>query len=59
VLYNRTEHCQGFFICQVKLAEETYRAMHNKYNARAFPVQHSASLPLKTHKNITRKLVLP
>jgi len=33
--------------------------MHNKYNAQTFPVQHSAFLPLKTHKYITRKLVLP
>ena len=54
LLYNRTQHSRGLFgeACKRDFLEQRTTNITRK----TFHVQHSVSLPLKTHKNITRKL---
>ena len=54
LLYNRTQHSRGLFgeACKRDFLEQRTTNITRK----TFHVQHSVSLPLKTHKNTTRKL---
>ena len=55
LLYNRTQHSRGLFgeACKRDFLEQRTTNITRK----TFHIQHSVSLQLKTHTNITRKLV--